>query len=76
MFFEPGFNTTSTPEFVTFETDFDVKFGTFVCFDILFKTPAIDLVRKYGVKDFVYPTAWFSELPFITGKRLRDFTRE
>jgi predicted amidohydrolase len=68
LFGEPGFNTTQEPEFSVFDTDFGVKFGMFTCFDILFEKPAISLVRVLGVTDIVYPTAWFSELPFHSGK--------
>lgn len=57
------------PEIVSFDTDFGVKFGTFICFDILFSEPAIQLTRVHQVTDIVYPTAWFSEVPFLTGKQ-------
>lgn len=60
---------TAAPEIVTFDTDFGVKFGTFICFDILFREPATQLTRVHQVTDIVYPTAWFSETPFLTGKR-------
>ncbi|XP_075231946.1 vanin-like protein 1 isoform X3 [Lycorma delicatula] len=46
-----------------FDTDFGVKFGIFTCFDILFKTPALELVDASHI---VFPTAWYSELPFLT----------
>lgn len=62
-------NTTYQPEYVTFETDFNVTFGHFICFDILFYTPVQDLVEQ-GVRDFVYPTMWFSQMPFLTGNIL------
>lgn len=65
LFGEPR-NTTYQPEIVTFETDFNVTFGHFICFDILFFTPVQELVEQ-GVRDFVFPTMWFSQLPFLTG---------
>lgn len=68
LFKEPQFNVTAVPEIVTFDTDFGVKFGTFICFDILFREPAIQLTRTHKITDIVYPTAWFSEVPFLTGK--------
>lgn len=40
----------------------------FICFDILFQDPAARLVREKGVKDIIYSTAWFSEIPLLTGK--------
>ncbi|XP_034941661.1 vanin-like protein 2 [Chelonus insularis] len=66
LFSEPQFNVTPEPEIVTFQTDFGVTFGTFICFDILFKEPGITLTRKLNITDIVYSTAWFSELPFLS----------
>ncbi|XP_017156566.1 vanin-like protein 1 [Drosophila miranda] len=59
-------NTTYEPELETFETDFGVTFGTFTCFDILFYTPAHQLILEQGITDFIYTTMWFSQLPFLT----------
>ncbi|KAH8409249.1 hypothetical protein KR009_011235, partial [Drosophila setifemur] len=59
-------NSTYLPELSMFETDFGVTFGHFICFDILFYTPAHQLILEQGVTDFVYPTMWFSQLPFLT----------
>ncbi|XP_043500326.1 vanin-like protein 1 [Polistes fuscatus] len=66
LYLEPQFNTPKHPEIVTFETDFNVTFGTFICFDILFAVPALNLTRDLGITDIVYTTAWFSETPFLT----------
>lgn len=52
-------------EVVTFDTSFGVKFGMFICFDLLFKTPALDVLQDPQVTDVVYSVAWFSELPFL-----------
>ncbi|KYQ54958.1 Vanin-like protein 1 [Trachymyrmex zeteki] len=71
LFGEYQFNVTTIPEIVTFDTDFGVRFGTFICFDILFYEPAIELTRIHQVTDFVYPTAWFSEVPFLTAVQLQ-----
>ncbi|KAH8415330.1 hypothetical protein KR222_004579, partial [Zaprionus bogoriensis] len=64
-------NTTYAPEHVTFETDFNVTFGHFICFDIMFYTPVQDLVVQ-GVRDFIYPTMWFSQLPFLTAVQVQQ----
>ncbi|KAK9504619.1 hypothetical protein O3M35_010915 [Rhynocoris fuscipes] len=64
LFGEKFLNRTETPDFVTFDTDFGVTFGTFICFDIIFENPAVGLVRDKNITDIVYSTAWFSELPF------------
>ena len=42
---------------------FQVRFGVFTCFDMLFKDPAIDLVQTYGVQNIVVPTAWYKGFP-------------
>ncbi|KAG5308383.1 VNNL1 protein, partial [Acromyrmex insinuator] len=68
---EYQFNVTTTPEVVSFDTDFGVKFGTFTCFDIYFRKPALQLTRDHQVTDFVYPTVWFSEVPFLTAVQLQ-----
>ena len=52
------------PEYITFETPFG-KFGTFICFDVLFHDPAVPLVTKYKVDHIVFPTAWFDVLPLF-----------
>ncbi|KAL3266913.1 hypothetical protein HHI36_011063 [Cryptolaemus montrouzieri] len=64
-YLEPDTDKPKTPELVTFDTDFGKTFGIFTCFDLLFKSPAMDLVRK-GISNFIFPTMWFSELPFHT----------
>lgn len=67
LFREFGFNHTNQSELCTFDTDFGVRFGMFICFDILFQDPAARLIRETGVKDVIYSTAWFSEIPLLTG---------
>jgi pantetheine hydrolase len=54
------------PQTATFQTDFGVIFGHFVCFDIMFKEPALTLVRDMKVTDIIFTSMWFSELPFLT----------
>lgn len=66
LFSEPGINVTSVAENATFITDFNVKFGHIICFDIYFKTPALNLIRNYNVTDFIHPSRWFSEIPYLT----------
>uniref|UniRef100_A0A182WFT3 CN hydrolase domain-containing protein n=1 Tax=Anopheles minimus TaxID=112268 RepID=A0A182WFT3_9DIPT len=71
LFGEAGINTTTYPEIVSFETDFGVRFGHFICFDLMFNEPALELVRL-GVTDFIFPTMWFSELPFLTAAQIQQ----
>jgi hypothetical protein len=33
----------------------------------MFEDPAARLIRETGVKDVIYSTAWFSEIPLLTG---------
>lgn len=66
LFNEGNAQHTQTPDLKTFETDFNVTFGISICFDILFDEPMDNLVQK-GVVNFVYPTRWYSELPYLTG---------
>lgn len=62
-------NKTATPDYSVFHTDFGITFGMFTCFDIDFKEPALTLA-SLGVRHFVFPNCWSSELPFLTGKRI------
>jgi len=66
LFGEYYMTQTATPDITTFKTDFGVTFGIFTCFDILFRSPALELVKKHGITNIIYPTMWFSELPFLT----------
>lgn len=60
-------NVTYNAEYGIFDTDFGVRFGHFICFDILFYTPAQEMVEKHGITDFIMTSMWFSQLPFMTG---------
>jgi len=71
LFGEAGFSTTPEAEISILDTDFGVKFGIFTCFHLMFEKPAVQLVKEWGVTDIIFPTAWFSELPFLTGKLAR-----
>lgn len=71
LFIEPNMNVTKVPEIATFETDFGVTFGHFICFDILFKSPALDLVAM-NVSHILYPSMWYSETPFLTSIQIQQ----
>lgn len=60
------------PTLITFETDFGVKFGHFICFDLMFKSPALDMVRKENITDVIFTTMWFSEMPFLTAVQIQQ----
>ena len=57
-------NRPLTPQFIIFETLFS-KFGTFICFDVLFHDPAVPLVTQHNIDHVVFPTAWFDALPLF-----------
>lgn len=59
------------PSLAIFETDFGVKFGHFICFDILFRYPAWELIRSENITDIIYPTMWYSEMPFLTAVQVQ-----
>lgn len=73
LYMEAQFDAPDTPDSVTFETDFGVTFGTFTCFDILFPVPGLTLTREQAISNIIFTTAWFSEVPFLTGKRARAY---
>lgn len=65
------------PAIVMFETDFGIKFGHFVCFDLMFRAPALELVRwthgdSRDLTDIIFTTMWFSELPFLTAVQVQQ----
>lgn len=65
LYFEAAFDMPPECEYVTFSTPFAGRFGVFTCFDILFREPAVTLVKDMGVRQFVYPTAWMNQLPLL-----------
>lgn len=67
LFGEDGVQSTETPDLTTFRTDFNVTFGVCICFDLMFDYPPNALVER-GVRNFVYPTMWFSEIPYLSGE--------
>lgn len=69
---EPDHDVPPAPEISFFDTDFGVRFGTFVCFDILFDKPSVDLIRLHGITDVVYPIAWGSGVPFHTATQVHS----
>lgn len=60
------------PSIVYFDTDFGVRFGHFICFDLQFRYPALELVRTYNITDIIFPSMWYSELPFLTAVQLQQ----
>uniref|UniRef100_A0A8I3WR37 Biotinidase n=1 Tax=Callithrix jacchus TaxID=9483 RepID=A0A8I3WR37_CALJA len=65
LYFEAAFDVPLQVDHTTFDTPFAGRFGVFTCFDILFFSPAVRLLRDYEVKHVVYPTAWMNQLPLL-----------
>ena len=51
------------PAAVFFDTSFGVRFGLFICFDILFRHPAAALALEHNVSNFAFSTHWESPGP-------------
>ncbi|XP_064599350.1 pantetheinase-like [Liolophura sinensis] len=65
LFGEPGFDVPPFREISYFDTPFG-RVGTFVCADILHRTPAVDLFQKFGIRHVALTTAWETTLPYMT----------
>ncbi|BFG00159.1 vanin-like protein 3 [Drosophila madeirensis] len=72
LYLEPLTNRTQTAELATFRTDFGVTFGHFICFDMLFYTPAQELVDRLGIRHVIVTKMFNSELPFLTASQLQQ----
>ncbi|KAJ6635892.1 Vanin-like protein 1 [Pseudolycoriella hygida] len=71
LFGERGITQPKTADISTFSTDFGVEFGHFICFDLMFEEPALNLVAR-GIKNIIFPTMWFSELPFLSAVQIQQ----
>jgi hypothetical protein len=69
LFSENGKSPSPNRELVYFDTEFGVQFGIFTCFDIIFEDPGVILARQFNISHFIFPTAWFSQMPFLTGTK-------
>ncbi|KAH8409248.1 hypothetical protein KR009_011234, partial [Drosophila setifemur] len=72
LYLEPMTNRTERPELATFRTDFNVTFGHFVCFDMLFYSPAQELVERMGIRNVIVTKMFNSELPFLTATQFQQ----
>ena len=66
LFFEFQFDLPHEVQHAVFETPWG-RMGSFICFDVLFKEPAVDLVEDFDIKHAVFPTAWRSIIPSMSG---------
>ncbi|GLG94030.1 Vanin-like protein 1 protein [Gryllus bimaculatus] len=71
LYVEPGFNSGREGQRPVFDSDFGVRFATFICFDIMFEDPTLKAVREMGATDILHNSAWFSTPPFFTAIQLQ-----
>ena len=62
LYEESWFNPAKSAEVITFNTPFG-KFATFICFDVMFKNPAVEAVEKYNIRNIVSSVAWVKTPP-------------
>ena len=62
LFGGSGVFDQATPVPTTFETGGGFLFGSFICFDLMFAHPALDLVAA-GIKDVVFSSWWVNAAP-------------
>ncbi|XP_049699303.2 vanin-like protein 1 isoform X2 [Helicoverpa armigera] len=72
LFGEASHTPALKPDLGVFTTDFGVTFGHFICFDLMFQIPAVQVVQKMNIKDVIFPTMWFSELPYLTAVQIQE----
>jgi pantetheine hydrolase len=72
LYYEFYFDTPvgQMPKF--FDTSFGVRFGMFICFDIIFGYPGLELMRTYNVQHFVYSTWWVNTPPLMTATQIQQ----
>eukprot|EP00854_Cymbomonas_tetramitiformis_P006905 gene6905-8240_t len=67
----PALNEPRQPDVVSFETSFGVIFGLFICFDIEFMSPSMQLIAR-GIRDFAYSTSWVNQPPILTAQMVQQ----
>lgn len=72
LFGEASHTPALHPDLGVFDTDFGVTFGHFICFDLMFQVPAVQVVQKHGLTDIIFSTMWFSELPYLTAIEIQE----
>ena len=70
LYYEPQFDAPTTPDHVWFESDFGVRFGLVICFDLMFEQPQLGLYAREGIRDFLWSSWWVNEPPLITGTQV------
>lgn len=65
------FDQPKHPEIKYYDTYFGVRFGLFICFDMIFPHPGIDLLQL-GIRHFTFPTAWTNVPPLVTATQYQQ----
>ena len=65
------FNTSNNYRYITFTASFGVEFSVFICYDVLFCDPPLDVVNK-GIQNFVYSTYWGNRYPHYMSVSVRQ----
>lgn len=56
------FDTPKVVQHSYFDTEFG-RFGLMICFDAVYKDPAVELVTNFNVTDIIFSTAWMNVFP-------------
>jgi hypothetical protein len=70
LYYEPQFDAPVIPDVVWFESDFGVRFGMMICFDLMFEEPQLSLYYTHGIRDFLWSSWWVDVPPLITGTQV------
>eukprot|EP01012_Entosiphon_sulcatum_P026617 TRINITY_DN32087_c0_g1_i1.p1 TRINITY_DN32087_c0_g1~~TRINITY_DN32087_c0_g1_i1.p1 ORF type:complete len:492 (-),score=76.57 TRINITY_DN32087_c0_g1_i1:49-1503(-) len=65
------FDTPTVAQTSWFQSSFGVKFGVFVCFDILWNDTTAPLLNL-GIKDFLFPTSWNNNPPLLNAIQMQE----
>lgn len=65
------FDKPPSLETTYFDTPYG-RFGLITCFDMMFKSPAVDLIEKFHVDTIIFPTWWYDELPSLSAIQFQD----
>jgi len=70
LYYEPQFDEPPFPDVVWFESDFGVRFGLMICFDLMFEEPQLSLYHNHNIRNFLWSSWWVNEPPLITGTQV------
>ena len=65
LFFEFYYDTPVHTDLSYFDTPFG-RIGMFVCFDVMFHDPTIQLIETYKIDTIAFSTAWMNVLPYFS----------